>query len=129
MITLTPKAIEAVLKTYEESNLPSNTYVRLGMKAGGCSGFDVSMEPDQRPPNKWDLTFEQNGVKVVVDKKSHLYLNGTEVDFVMDGFTGGFKFTPPNATASCGCGTSFAFNPPTTEVKKEGVTKTFELSL
>ena len=127
MITLTQKAIQAIKRAYDDAQLPLNTTARIAMKAGGCSGFDVSMEPDLNKPTKFDLTFVQEGVMIVIDKKSHTFLDGMEVDFVTKGFDGGFKFNPPGATASCGCGTSFAFAP--NEHKKESKPLTFELSL
>ena len=125
MIILSPMAAQEVKRLYEQVNLSQDTYVRIQMKAGGCSGFDLSMFPDE--PTKFDLTFQSNEVNIVIDKKSHLYLDGTEVDYELTGLTGGFKFYPPNASAACGCGTSFAFNP--SEAKKEGTTPTFEFSL
>jgi iron-sulfur cluster assembly protein len=78
----------------------------MGVKGGGCSGLTYSLEFDTEL-RKFDKQFEFDGVTVVVDTKSYLYLNGTTLDFVSQGLTGGFTFVNPNAKSSCGCGTSF----------------------
>ena len=78
----------------------------MGVRGGGCSGmtYDLQFDSELR---KHDKQFEVDGVKVVVDVKSYLYLNGTTLDYVTQGLTGGFTFVNPNAKSSCGCGTSF----------------------
>jgi iron-sulfur cluster assembly protein len=83
-----------------------NAFLRMGVRGGGCSGmtYDLQFDSELR---KHDKEFEIDGVKVVVDVKSYLYLNGTTLDFVTQGLTGGFTFVNPNAKSSCGCGTSF----------------------
>jgi len=108
MITLTESAKEKALKLFSESNLdPTTSFIRVGVKGGGCSGlsyvldFDSEMKPG-------DQEFEDKGVKIVCDKKSLLYLLGTELDH-SDGLNGkGFEFRNPNAERVCGCGESFS---------------------
>lgn len=80
--------------------------IRLGVKTSGCSGLAYALEyVDQ--PQSGDLVFQHHGVQVVVDPKSLVYLDGTEVDFVREGLNEGFKFRNPNERHSCGCGESF----------------------
>ena len=81
--------------------------LRLAVKTSGCSGLAYALEfADTAEPQ--DLTFESNGVTVLVDPKSLAFLDGTELDFVREGLNEGFKFNNPNAKAACGCGESFA---------------------
>lgn len=80
--------------------------VRLGVKTSGCSGMAYVIEfVDELEEN--DQVFEDHGVKVIVDSKSMLYLDGTEVDYTKEGLNEGFKFNNPNANGECGCGESF----------------------
>jgi iron-sulfur cluster assembly protein len=80
--------------------------LRLGIKTTGCSGMAYVMEfVDEL--NDEDEVFESKGVKIIVDPKSMIYLDGTEVDFAKEGLNEGFKFTNPNAKDECGCGESF----------------------
>ena len=80
--------------------------LRLGVKTTGCSGLAYVIEfVDELQSD--DEVFESKGVKVVVDKKSLVFLDGTEVDFARDGLNEGFQFTNPNAKDACGCGESF----------------------
>ena len=80
--------------------------VRIGVKTSGCSGMAYTLEfVDDIQPE--DQVFEQDGVKVFVDPKSLVYLDGTQVDFAKEGLQEGFKFENPNAKESCGCGESF----------------------
>ena len=86
---------------------PDTHYLRVGVKGGGCSGlsYDLSFDTEQQPA---DTLAEHNGVKILVDNKSLLYLFGTELEF-SDGLNGkGFQFINPNASRTCGCGESFA---------------------
>ena len=80
--------------------------VRVGVKGGGCSGLEYTMVFHENP-EEGDKEFEVNGVKVFVDKKSLLYLNGLILDFSTDLMGGGFKFVNPNAKQTCSCGQSF----------------------
>jgi iron-sulfur cluster assembly protein len=80
--------------------------LRLGVRSSGCSGKAYVIEyVDSIAPE--DLVFESHGVKVFVDPKSLVYLDGTEVDFVREGLNEGFKFNNPNVKDTCGCGESF----------------------
>jgi iron-sulfur cluster assembly protein len=80
--------------------------LRLGVRSSGCSGKAYVIEyADAIQPE--DQVFESHGVKVIVDAKSLIYLDGTEVDFAKEGLTEGFKFNNPNVKDSCGCGESF----------------------
>jgi iron-sulfur cluster assembly protein len=84
-----------------------NLFIRVGVSGGGCSGLMYNLEFDNQI-NEGDQMFEDNEVKVVVDKKSFLYLVGTELDF-SGGLNGkGFVFINPNASRTCGCGESFS---------------------
>jgi len=107
MITITDRAVAEVKRIVTEQNLGSATALRLGVKGGGCSGFSYTLGFDDQV-GEIDQTFESNGIKVVCDPKSFLYLNGTQVDFEESLMGRGFKFGNPNAAKSCGCGESFS---------------------
>lgn len=80
--------------------------IRLGVKTSGCSGMAYTMEfVDEAQAD--DLVFEDLGVKIFIDPKSHVYLDGTQVDYTKEGLQEGFKFENPNVKESCGCGESF----------------------
>lgn len=80
--------------------------IRVGVKTTGCSGMAYVLEfVDELQPE--DEVFDSNGVKVIVDPKSLLYIDGTQMDFVKEGLNEGFKFINPNAQGECGCGESF----------------------
>jgi iron-sulfur cluster assembly protein len=104
-VSLTPAAVKRVKELQDGQDL-HHAFLRMGVKGGGCSGLSYNLEFDTEL-QKHDKQFEVDGVKVVVDVKSYLYLNGTTLDFVQQGLTGGFTFVNPNAKSSCGCGTSF----------------------
>ncbi len=107
MITLTPKAISEVKRLQDEQKLPEGTGLRMGVRGGGCSGLTYALNFDTNQ-KETDRVFEIDGVKLVVDSKSFLYLAGTTLDYT-DGLNGsGFTFDNPNATQSCGCGSSFS---------------------
>jgi iron-sulfur cluster assembly protein len=78
----------------------------VGVKGGGCSGFSYTMDID-KAFNESDQVFEEKGIKIVVDAKSFIYLSGTQVDYVENLSGSGFAFSNPNATRTCGCGSSF----------------------
>ena len=104
-VSMTPVAVSRVKELMTTQKL-ENAFLRMGVRGGGCSGmtYDLQFDSELR---KHDKEFEVDGVKVVVDVKSYLYLNGTTLDYVTQGLTGGFTFINPKAKSSCGCGTSF----------------------
>ncbi len=104
---LTEAAVKQVKELKRAQNLPEHVFLRMGVKGGGCSGLSYSLEFDTEI-GPHDREFDIDGIKVVCDKKSYLYLNGTTLDYVQQGLTGGFTFVNPNAKSSCGCGSSFS---------------------
>ncbi|MBI1735966.1 MAG: iron-sulfur cluster assembly accessory protein [Candidatus Rokubacteria bacterium] len=106
-LTLTETAIKQVKQLKDAQNLSENVFLRMGVKGGGCSGMSYLLEFDSEM-GPHDKEFDIDGVKVVCDKKSYLYLSGTTLDYVQQGLTGGFTFVNPQAKSSCGCGTSFS---------------------
>ncbi len=104
-VSMTPVAVSRVKELMTAQKL-DNAFLRMGVRGGGCSGMSYDLQFDSEL-RKHDKQFEVDGVKVVVDVKSYLYLNGTTLDFVTQGLTGGFTFVNPKAKSSCGCGTSF----------------------
>lgn len=103
-ITITESAARHV-RTYL-NNRGKGLGIRLAVRTSGCSGMAYEMEfVDELQDG--DLVFEGHGVKVVVDPKSLVYLDGTEVDYAREGLNEGFKFNNPNAKSQCGCGESF----------------------
>ena len=107
-IMLTERAAQEVLKAKESGNLEATTFLRVGVRGGGCSGFDYAMNFDTNYDEKQDTKLEIHGVQVVVDKKSSLYLDGTTIDYYESLEKKGFKFENPNAKSTCGCGSSFS---------------------
>lgn len=106
MIKVSQSAKEQAINLMAAEGKP-NAFIRVGVKGGGCSGLSYELKFDtvETPDDK---AFEDNGVKVVVDKKSFLYLVGTELDYA-GGLNGrGFVFNNPNADRTCGCGESFS---------------------
>ena len=107
MITVSNAAKEHAANLIKEENKPENTFIRVGVDGGGCSGLMYNLVFDHEM-KEGDQLFEDNGVKVVVDRKSFLYLVGTELDY-SGGLNGkGFAFKNPNAERTCGCGESFS---------------------
>lgn len=106
VVTLTENAVRRIKEILQEKNDP-HLMLRVGVRGGGCSGLSYSLDFDAKL-SEHDTVYETNGVKVVVDMKSSLYLHGTQLDFSNDLTSGGFKFVNPNATRSCGCGESFS---------------------
>lgn len=106
MITVTDEARKQALRLMDEDG-KSGFFIRVGVQGGGCSGLMYQLDFDNEEKED-DKSFEDNGVKVVVDKKSFLYLIGTTLDF-SGGLNGkGFVFKNPNADRTCGCGESFS---------------------
>lgn len=107
MIKVSESAKEQVARLIAEEQHPTGSFVRVGVQGGGCSGLMYQLTFDTTL-NEGDQVFEDNGVKVVVDKKSLLYLIGTELEY-SGGLNGkGFVFKNPNANRTCGCGESFS---------------------
>jgi iron-sulfur cluster assembly protein len=104
-LALTETASTHVKKLLEQQNL-HGVFLRLGVKGGGCSGLSYSLEFDSEL-GPHDKKFDVDGVQMVCDAKSYLYLNGVTLDYVTQGLQGGFTFINPQAKSSCGCGTSF----------------------
>lgn len=106
MITVSENAAKKIANLKVEENRPQDAFLRVSVKRGGCSGFSYKMDFDEALQQS-DKVFEASGQKVVVDSKSLLYLIGMQLDFE-GGLNGkGFVFSNPNATKTCGCGSSF----------------------
>ena len=107
MIFVSDKARGRVIKLMEEGGMAADHFIRVSVVGGGCSGLSYKLDFDnQSKPT--DQVFEDNGIKVVTDMKSLLYLVNTTLDF-SEGLNGkGFYFSNPNASRTCGCGESFA---------------------
>ena len=103
-ITVTDSAAEHVKKFL--ANRGKGAGLRLGVKTTGCSGMAYVLEFADTIEDT-DEVFESNGVKVIIDPKSLIYLDGTELDFAKEGLNEGFKFNNPNVKDACGCGESF----------------------
>ena len=107
MIEVTDAAKNEAIRLLSQSDLGAEAFIRVSVKGGGCSGLMYDLDFDNKL-NEDDKKFEHNGVTIVVDKKSMLYLLGTQLDF-SGGLNGkGFQFINPNASRTCGCGESFA---------------------
>ncbi|MCB0631958.1 MAG: iron-sulfur cluster assembly accessory protein [Saprospiraceae bacterium] len=105
-ISLTEGAIRQLLRIREEQNVPADHGLRVGVKGGGCSGFSYILGFDLQKES--DQVFEVNGLKVLMEKSHGIYLLGMEIDW-MEGLNNrGFTFNNPNASDTCGCGTSFS---------------------
>ncbi|MFI5218992.1 MAG: HesB/IscA family protein [Bacteroidia bacterium] len=107
MITVTEKAKEKAIQLMAQENHPAGSFIRVGVEGGGCSGLTYKLEFDSQLKPE-DKVFEDKGMKIVCDRKSFLYLVGTQLEF-SDGLNGkGFVFNNPNANRTCGCGESFS---------------------
>ena len=107
MIQITEKAKNKILDLRKDEGQEENANIRVSVQGGGCSGLMYDLSFDATIDEK-DKVFEDKGIKILVDKKSLLYLLGTTLDF-SDGLNGkGFQFVNPNASRTCGCGESFA---------------------
>jgi len=106
MITVSENAKQHALSLIANENSPEGTFIRVGIEGGGCSGLSYKLVFDTIITES-DQVFEDKGIKIAVDKKSFLYLMGTELDYAggLDGK--GFVFVNPNASRTCGCGESF----------------------
>jgi iron-sulfur cluster insertion protein len=103
-VSLTERAVERIKDIVEGE--PGKPYLRVSVAGGGCSGFQYEFDLDAERAED-DLLIERDGAGVVIDPVSLAYLLGAEIDFVDDLIGAQFKINNPNATASCGCGTSF----------------------
>jgi iron-sulfur cluster assembly protein len=106
MIDLTETASAEVKRRLQAEDMKGH-YLRVGVQGGGCSGLMYQLAFDDQV-GQFDKVFDVRGIPVVIDLKSALYLRGVTIDYVTAMVGGGFKFTNPNATKSCGCGTSFS---------------------
>lgn len=106
MIHLTETAQKEVKQLMEKDGRPSLA-LRVSVKGGGCAGMEYLLSFDA-VKKEWDEEFQIDGIKVLVDAKSMLYLDETTIDFSSELVGGGFRFTNPNAKGTCGCGTSFS---------------------
>jgi iron-sulfur cluster assembly protein len=107
VVALTEKAAAEVKRVRDEQKFEEAYFLRIGAAAGGCSGYSYRLEFDKEFDTDNDEQIECHGVKVVVDKKSSLLLNGTTIDWYEGLDARGFKFDNPNVVKSCGCGSSF----------------------
>lgn len=106
VLTLTPSAVKQV-KFLIQKKGNASLGLRVGVKGGGCSGLSYSMTLDENVTER-DLVYETEGVKVIVDRKSARFLEGTVLDYTVKNLLeGGWQWSNPNAQRSCGCGTSF----------------------
>ncbi|MDX2172318.1 MAG: iron-sulfur cluster assembly accessory protein [Bacteroidota bacterium] len=107
MITVSENAKNHAIALMKEENRPEGSFIRVGVEGGGCSGLSYKLEFDNIK-KEGDQEFEDKGIKIVVDRKSFLYLVGTELEYT-GGLNGkGFVFNNPNASRTCGCGESFS---------------------
>lgn len=107
MITVTEKAKERVEDLMKESGYDGSYFLRVSVESGGCSGLSYKLDFDNQEKPE-DQFFDDKGIRLALEKKSFLYLAGTELDF-SDGINGkGFNFNNPNASRTCGCGESFS---------------------
>lgn len=105
-IELSEKAAEEIRNIMQAKSIPDGFSLRVGVRGGGCSGMSYILGFDRK--REHDVTFDVDGITVFMDKRHGLYLMGTVVDY-QDGLNArGFTFDNPNATATCGCGSSFA---------------------
>lgn len=106
-IFLTPLAITEIKRLISEQSDNDGMMLRVGVQGGGCSGMSYSMS-FEKSVDEYDRVFDFDGLKIIVDTKALMYLGGTNIDYSDEILSGGFKFSNPNSTRSCGCGTSFS---------------------
>jgi iron-sulfur cluster assembly protein len=108
MIQVTEKALREIKRIQANDPTATGASLRVMVVGGGCSGMSYKLGFDSKPPAANDKMFEMEGIKILVDAKSFLYLSGTQLYFT-DGLSGsGFVFNNPNAKRTCGCGSSFS---------------------
>ncbi|HQY87800.1 MAG TPA: iron-sulfur cluster assembly accessory protein [Tepidisphaeraceae bacterium] len=109
VIKLSDNAAKEIKSIIADQGLnAADTRLRVGVKGGGCSGFSYVLDLVEEAPGEMDEELEANCIKIVVDSKSLLYLEGVEIDFKDEVMARGFVFKNPNASSSCGCGNSFS---------------------
>ena len=108
VVTFTEKAVGEMNRVLTEKKLPESTVLRVGVAGGGCSGFSYSLGFDDKCDEMNDIVTSQHGLRVAVDRKSAMFLEGTVIDFYDGIERRGFTFENPNAKKSCGCGSSFS---------------------
>ena len=107
-IMLSETAAKEIKDIIKAQDLPAEkTRLRVGVKGGGCSGFSYLLDLTEDEPGEADEQMESHGVPMLIDQKSLLYLDGTVIDFRDEVMGRGFVFKNPNATSTCGCGSSF----------------------
>jgi iron-sulfur cluster assembly protein len=106
VVTLSDSAIKEVKRLMNVQGMTEGG-LRLGVKGGGCSGLSYTVNFDEKI-GQYDTVYEIDGIKVIVDTKSAIYLQGTQLDYQKDLMSGTFKFVNPNAQKTCGCGESFS---------------------
>ena len=107
-LTVSKKATDKVKAIIAENDFKDRVYLRVRVQGGGCSGFQNKLDHDPNFNEKLDQLFEFDGVGLVVDKRSLLYLQGASVDFHDDLNKSGFSVTNPTAKSTCGCGSSYS---------------------
>lgn len=109
-ITISDRAAQRIKEIRNEQHLPDDAKLRVGVVSGGCSGLTYELDFDHKEVEESDddQLFEDNGIKLIVDMRSFLYLSGTQLDYT-EGLQGeGFHFQNPNASRTCSCGESFS---------------------
>jgi iron-sulfur cluster assembly accessory protein len=106
-VTLTPKAVQMVKITRDQEGIDPSHGLRVAVRGGGCSGFEYALDFENEARES-DWVYEQGDLKVYIDAVSARYLQGTSIDYVLGSTGAGFKFNNPNASGTCGCGSSFA---------------------
>lgn len=107
-VIVTERAAKEFRHVLGEKGLPDDTAMRLSVKGGGCSGFEYLIDIERNEPDEFDVVEEWHGIQVVIDMKSEFYLNGTTIDFNDGLMDRGFTFKNPQASGTCGCGSSFS---------------------
>ena len=107
-VAVTERAAREFEHILEEKGLPRCTAMRLSVKGGGCSGFEYQIDLERNDADEFDIETMQHGVRVVFDMKSEFYMGGTTIDFNESIMERGFTFKNPNASGTCGCGSSFS---------------------
>jgi iron-sulfur cluster assembly protein len=107
-ISLSEAAAKEIKSIIADQGLTeAETRLRVGVQGGGCSGFKYLLDLTEEPKAEMDEEIESNGIKILCDMKSFLYLQGVQIDFKDEVMGRGFVFKNPNATSTCGCGSSF----------------------